>query len=142
MNWKELGGRFPRLTRAVRWIDDTPDRLHGWFGRARDAYRAQGWRGVFTTRRIVLGSGALLLTGFVSAWWVTLPPALPSYAAVRGHWKASEAWLYDRNGRLIDSARVDYQARRLAWVKLDEVSPIAREVLVEAEDRRFRSHGG
>ncbi|WP_066799928.1 penicillin-binding protein 1C [Sphingomonas soli] len=91
---------------------------------------------------MVLGTGSVLLTAFVSAWWVTLPPALPSYAAVRGHWKASEAWMYDRNGRLIDSARVDYQARRLAWVKLDEVSPVARDVLVEAEDRRFRSHGG
>ena len=142
MNWKEWGGRFPRAARAVRWIDDTPERLHGWFGRARAAHAEQGWRGVFTPRRIVLASGSLLLATFVTLYWITLPPALPDYAAVRGHWKPSEAWLYDRHGRLIDSTRVDYQARRLAWVKLADVSPVAREVLVAAEDHRFRSHGG
>lgn len=142
MNWKEWGGRFPRVTRAVRWIDDTPERLHGWLGRVRAAYREQGWRGVFTPRRIVLGAGMLLLAGFSTIWWTTLPPSLPGYAAVRGHWKASEAWLYDRHGRLIDSTRVNYQARRLAWTRLEDVSEIAREVLVAAEDRRFRSHGG
>ncbi|MBC7047406.1 transglycosylase domain-containing protein, partial [Salmonella enterica subsp. enterica serovar Heidelberg] len=42
----------------------------------------------------------------------------------------------------IDSSRVDYQARRLAWTRLEDVSPAAREILVAAEDRRFRDHGG
>ena len=142
MKWKELGGRFPRVARAVRWIDDTPERLHGWLGKLRGEFRARGWRGVFTPRRIVLSGGAVLLAGFTTLWWTTLPPALPGYAAVRGHWKASEAWLYDRHGRLIDSTRVDYQARRLGWTKLEDVSQVARDVLVAAEDRRFRSHGG
>jgi penicillin-binding protein 1C len=142
VNWTELGERFPRISRAVRWIDDTPERLHGWVSRLRASYRENGWRGVFTPRRIVIAGGSTLLALFVTLWWVTLPPALPDYAAVRGAWKPSEAWLYDRHGRLIDSARVDYQARRLGWTRLEEVSPVAREVILAAEDRRFRSHGG
>ena len=131
-----------RVKRVVRWIDDTPERLHGWLGRQRAAWTEHGWRGVFTPRRIVLGIVSTLLVLLSALWWVTLPPALPDYAAVRGHWRASEAWLYDRNGQLLDSTRVDYQARRLAWVKLDDISPVARDILVAAEDRRFRSHGG
>jgi penicillin-binding protein 1C len=43
---------------------------------------------------------------------------------------------------LIDSSRVDYQARRLAWTPLRDISPVARDILVAAEDRRFREHGG
>ncbi|QIG82041.1 penicillin-binding protein 1C [Stakelama tenebrarum] len=84
----------------------------------------------------------LVLTGFVTAYWATLPPALPGYAAVRDHWAPSESWLYDRNGELLDSARVDFQARRLAWTPLDKISPAARDVLMHAEDKRFHWHGG
>ena len=32
MKWGDIADRFPRAARAVRWIDDTPERLHGWFG--------------------------------------------------------------------------------------------------------------
>ncbi|WP_044336665.1 penicillin-binding protein 1C [Sphingomonas hengshuiensis] len=83
-----------------------------------------------------------MLLGFGTLYWTTLPPPLPGYAAVRAKWQPSEAWLYDRNGRLIDSSRVDYQARRLAWTPLADIAPAARDALVGAEDRRFRSHGG
>ncbi|MDG2534380.1 penicillin-binding protein 1C [Sphingomonas sp. HITSZ_GF] len=85
---------------------------------------------------------ALVFALTASFWWVTRPPALPDYATVRAGWHPSEAWLYDRHGVLIDSSRVDYQARRLAWTRLQDVSPVARDILVAAEDRRFRAHGG
>ncbi|UZK67965.1 penicillin-binding protein 1C [Sphingomonas sp. M1-B02] len=91
---------------------------------------------------MLIAGATLLLATFATAYWTTLPPALPTQAAVRAAWQPSEAWLYDRNGRLIDSSRIDYQARRLAWVRLEDVSPVAREILVVAEDRRFKSHGG
>jgi penicillin-binding protein 1C len=90
----------------------------------------------------------LLWTAFAALILLTIahlftkPPAMPDYAAVRADWKASEAWLYDRDGRLLDSERVDFARRRLAWVPLDQISPAVREAVVRSEDRRFRSHGG
>lgn len=67
---------------------------------------------------------------------------MPDYAAVRADWKPSEAWLYDRSGRLLDSERVNFERRRLAWVALKDISPAVRDMVVQAEDRRFWSHGG
>ena len=143
MTAKEAASRF--LAFARRWtkrIDGTPEALHAWLGRQRAAWREKGWRGVVTPQRIVGAAFALLLGGFATLWWTTLPPPIPDYAAVRTAWHPSEAWLYDRHGTLIDSSRVDYRARRLAWTRLQDVSPIARDILIAAEDRRFRSHGG
>ena len=74
--------------------------------------------------------------------YITYPPPLPAYAAVRVGWRPSEAWLYDRHGVLIDSERVNFAQRRLAWVPLDRVAPAAREAIVTAEDHRFAHHGG
>src|SRR3546814_4393670 len=50
--------------------------------------------------------------------------------------------IYDRNGVLIDSVRVDFQVRRLAWTPLDKVSPMMRDTLIASEDQRFRRHHG
>ncbi len=73
---------------------------------------------------------------------LSAPPSMPAYRAVRSAWQPSEAWLYDRSGRLIERIRVDYAARRLAWAPIDAVSPAMRRAVVEAEDRRFMNHGG
>ena len=87
--------------------------------------------------------GILMLSALIaSADWITRPPPLPSYAQVRAAWKPSEAWLYDRNGRLVDSIRVDFERRRLAWTPLDEVAAPMKATLVAAEDHRFYRHGG
>lgn len=123
-------------------IDGFPEALAAWGRRQRAAYRERGWRGIFTPSRVVLTAAALLIGSFVSLSWITRPPPLPGYAAVIANWHPSEAWLYDRNGRLIDSTRIDYQARRLGWVRLADISPVARETLVAAEDRRFQDHNG
>jgi penicillin-binding protein 1C len=79
---------------------------------------------------------------FAAADYATFPPALPAYAQVRANWHPSESWLYDRNGVLIDSARVDFKARRLAWTPLASIARPARDTIVTAEDQRFYSHGG
>jgi len=79
---------------------------------------------------------------FAVADWLTRPPPLPSYSAVRAGWAPSEAWLYDRHGALIDSARVDFARRRLAWTPLDAIAEPVRRTLIAAEDRRFASHSG
>lgn len=73
---------------------------------------------------------------------LTRPPAMPAYATVRADWKPSEAWLYDRGGQLLDSERVNFDRRRLAWVALNDISPAVRDTVVVAEDHRFWSHGG
>ena len=134
--------KLPRLKTLITRIDDFPATLAAWARRQRASVREQGWRGVFTPMRVVLVTAALLIGTFVTLAWITRPPPLPGYAAVVAGWKPSEAWLYDRGGRLIDSSRVDYQARRLGWVRLGDVSQVARDTLVAAEDRRFRSHDG
>jgi len=86
-----------------------------------------------------IGLAALL---FGIADYITMPPPLPSYRQVVADWHPSEAWLYDRHGRLLDSARVNFAARRLGWTPLDKVSQVTRDTLVAAEDRRFYSHNG
>ena len=131
-----------RLAHLIERVDRFPEMLAAWARRQRDAFREHGCRGIFTPMRGVLAAAALLIGTFATLSWVTRPPPLPPYATVVANWRPSEAWLYDRGGRLIDSTRVDYQARRLGWVKLADVSQITRDTLVAAEDRRFQSHNG
>ncbi|MBJ7439548.1 MAG: penicillin-binding protein 1C [Sphingopyxis sp.] len=87
-----------------------------------------------------LALALLILT--TAAHLVTKPPPMPAYAAVRADWQPSEAWLYDRDGQLLDSERVNFERRRLAWVPLNAISPAVRTAVVQSEDRRFWSHGG
>jgi penicillin-binding protein 1C len=77
-----------------------------------------------------------------AAHLATRPPAMPAFDKVRADWKPSEAWLYDRDGQLLDSERVNFERRRLAWVPLKDISPAVRTAVVQSEDRRFWSHGG
>lgn len=76
----------------------------------------------------------------LAAW--TQPPSMPSYSDVRGAWRPSEAWLRDRNGRLLETVRLDFAVRRLEWVPIDRVSSSVRETVVASEDKRFFTHGG
>ena len=88
---------------------------------------------------VVLG---LVFTTLATLWIVTLPPSLPSYAEVRQSWRPSESWLYDRNGRLIDSERIDFEVRRLGWTPLAKIAPALRTDLIASEDKRFLWHRG
>lgn len=93
--------------------------------------------------RVWLGRAALAaLILLTAAHLVTRPPALPDYQAVRGAWQPSEAWLYDRNGQLIDSVRVNFARRRMAWVPLSAISTPVKTVVIASEDKRFWSHDG
>ncbi len=74
--------------------------------------------------------------------YATYPPPIPDYAAARAAYRPSESWLYDRHGVLIDSARVDFATRRLAWTPLDRIAPIVPRTVVAAEDHRFATHHG
>ncbi|HEU0045335.1 MAG TPA: penicillin-binding protein 1C [Sphingomonas sp.] len=88
----------------------------------------------------MIGVSVLLLAAVLIL--LTTPPALPSYTQARAAWAPSEAWLYDRHGVLLDSARVDFSQRRLAWTPLGEIAAVVPAAVIAAEDKRFRAHGG
>lgn len=96
------------------------------------------------TRRaaLVAVAAAVALGGALGA--LTLPgvPVPPAFQQVREEHRPSEARLLDREGRLLHELRVDPQGRRLEWATLGEVSPALVRTVMEAEDRRFREHGG
>ncbi len=92
-------------------------------------------------RRPSLWLGPPLLLLVALAIW-TAPPAMPAYAQVRGEWRSSEAWLRDRDGRLLDMVRIDHATRRLDWVPLDHIAPALRDAVIAGEDKRFLVHSG
>ena len=91
-------------------------------------------------RLLVLGIAAMLAAG--SAIAATAPAPLPTLAEVQSAYRASESTLLDRNGVAIQSLRVDLAARRLPWVKLDDISPALGAAVMQAEDQRFMQHDG
>lgn len=68
--------------------------------------------------------------------------AVVSFEQVRTQWRSSDARLVDRDGRLLQTMRIDPSVRRLDWLPLDEVSPAFRRALLLSEDRRFLEHAG
>ena len=84
---------------------------------------------------LALLSFALLLAADSAA-------ALPAFEEVKAAYRPSEAVLLDRRGEMLHELRVDMSARRLTWVKLEDISPVLIKALVEAEDRRFFEHRG
>jgi penicillin-binding protein 1C len=92
------------------------------------------------TRLLLLPPGLALLAFITFLFWPV--PGVPSYEETKEAFRPSEAWLLDREGRLLDVKRVDFGARRLEWVPLDDVSPALRTALVAGEDRRFFRHEG
>ncbi len=67
---------------------------------------------------------------------------LPSFNQVKQDWRASDAWLLDRNGRELQRVRVDHTVRRYVWVQVSEISPALKDALLASEDQRFYEHGG
>lgn len=133
MRWREYMRTAWVWARAVEGrVDDFIAASGRWLVDHRPRTRAH-W--------VVAALGLLIVAGGVIDY-LTLPPPIPTYRDVRAGWRSSEAWLYDRHGVLIDSSRVDYARRRLAWVPLDKVADTTRTTLVAAEDHRFYDHGG
>ena len=95
-----------------------------------------------TRQRLRIALLASPAVAIAALFVLTLPPLLPTPQRVIAAWQPSEAWLYDRHGVLLDSQRVAFRSRRLAWVKLADVSPAMIETVIAAEDHRFRSHWG
>jgi penicillin-binding protein 1C len=99
------------------------------------------WQGLLrhTMQPLKLYLIAVLLISLllpVSAW------SLPSFQAVKTAWQPSEAYLLDRNGRLLQTLRLDFKVRRLPWTSLQQISPALQSAILLAEDRRFQQHHG
>jgi len=95
-------------------------------------------------RVLVLGIAAMLAAMLAAgrAIAATGPASVPTLAEVQSAYRASESTLLDRNGAAIQSLRVDLAARRLPWVKLDDISPALGTAVMQAEDQRFMQHDG
>lgn len=81
---------------------------------------------------------ALLATGWVAAQAV----AGPTYADVKGAYRASDVQVLDRDGVLLQRIRSDDTVRRGQWLALEDISPALRTALVFSEDKRFYEHSG
>lgn len=85
--------------------------------------------------RGVLYSTLLLLSGAVLA-------DVPGFDEVKSAWRPSEAYLLDGKGEVLHELRVDFTARRLDWVAIEEMSPALIGRVIQSEDRRFHQHAG
>lgn len=82
---------------------------------------------------------AVAFTCAVMLFWTDIPPA---FETVKAQFKPSDAQLLDRRGRAIHELRVNFRGRRLAWLAMDDISPVLANTVVAAEDHRFFDHGG
>lgn len=128
------------LLKGRSFLLATVDRIDAWT-RALPGRAWRGLRGLSPGQWGVVALALLVIAGAI-ADFATRPPPLPRYASVKTAWRPSEAWLYDRHGVLIDSARVDFAARRLGWTPFERIAPVMRETVIAAEDKRFARHGG
>lgn len=72
----------------------------------------------------------------------SIAQALPALNETKNNYTDSEAWLLARDGRPLQSRRIDLKTRRLPWTRIEEVSPALLRALLVSEDRNFYSHGG
>jgi penicillin-binding protein 1C len=105
--------------------------------------RSRAWRrGLRVARGVSLvlaASFAIVWLGWQCAWRTT---QVPGFDAVRAAYRPSTAYLVDRHGELLDSARVEFGVRRLQWVPLESISPALTAAVIAGEDRRFHQHHG
>ncbi len=79
-----------------------------------------------------------------AGWALCCAPAsaLPSFAEVRAAYTESDAVLLARDGQPVHSKRIDMTQRRLAWTRIEDVSPSLRRALLASEDKNFYAHAG
>lgn len=105
-------------------------------------------------KKLFLSGKTLIVTGFLLVLMVLVMPAgvyrmspffcrsQVSFEDLRKTYKASDALLFDRNGRVIHELRVNPAIRRLGWAPLEQISPSLVKSVLGSEDRRFYSHHG
>jgi penicillin-binding protein 1C len=71
-----------------------------------------------------------------------LANALPTFQEVQQSYVKSDSLLLDRRGEVLHELRTDPLRRRLDWTSIKNISPVLKEAVIQAEDRRFYEHGG
>lgn len=94
------------------------------------------------TRRILFMAAGACVVLLLSLMMALRPIFPPKFEKVRAGYTPSEAYLLDRSGVVIDTERVDFGVRRVAWTPLSDVSPALVAAIVDAEDKRFWLHNG
>lgn len=79
--------------------------------------------------------------GFYASVWIESLHT-PSFEKVKSSYRPSDLWIVDRHGRPIESIRTELNYRSLSWIPFASVSSHYLDLLVQAEDRRFRAHHG
>ncbi|MBC8006429.1 MAG: penicillin-binding protein 1C [Prolixibacteraceae bacterium] len=87
-----------------------------------------------------VGRSTVILCALFVAQWASA--AIPTFVEVKSRWTSTEGVLLDRHGAPIHELRVIEHGRRLAWARLDEISPVALATIIRAEDKRFYQHHG
>ncbi len=93
-------------------------------------------------KRVLICCAALALIAAIGLGFMLRPLPPAAFTAVRSAYVPSEATLLDRHGEILDTRRVEFGVRRLAWTPLSGISPALLDAVVEGEDRRFWEHGG
>lgn len=68
--------------------------------------------------------------------------AVPTFSEVRSLYVESDARLLARDGRPLQSQRIDMAQRRLPWTRIEDASPAFLRALLASEDRKFYEHAG
>ncbi len=89
-----------------------------------------------------MGAALAALVLLVALVLATTPRDPPSFAAVRGGWRSSEARLLARDGQVLDIVRADPRVRRLDWVPLGNIAAPFVAAAIASEDKRFAVHHG
>ncbi|MBK7355500.1 penicillin-binding protein 1C [Propionivibrio sp.] len=92
----------------------------------------------------------MILKANRTAWFLPLclatfclpTSAAPSFSEVRSAYVESDALLLARDGRPLQSKRIDMTQRRLPWTRIEDVSPALLRALLASEDRKFYEHAG
>ena len=95
-------------------------------------------------RWVLSGTGGFCILCFAATILLMWPGtyAGPSFEQVRTAHNQSESVLLDRHGVILHEQRTNHQARRLEWVRLQDISPALTAAILAAEDRRFFQHHG
>ena len=68
--------------------------------------------------------------------------AIQSFSEVRAAYTESDAVLLARDGRPLQTKRINMTQRRLPWMRVEDVSPAFLRALLASEDKKFYEHSG